>query len=278
MKIAIVAAAALCGGTFLLYEVVSLRGEIDTLREERAAAPSPAPDGATLARLGTLETRFAKLEQASQAARPSSPDPAAPDGAKLDAVQSKLAAHEEEIAALRKDLDGVRKVRGALDEGADKILSALGQGPAAGEGGGGLSRLAELGALWRKSPEELTPEEKAQRDQMAGQVREKMTDWAIQGFDRTLEEKMSEPQKADIRLALDDERTALDDLRNQNLTDAERETRRTEIRARTDQRAEKILTPKQFESYKSYRARTGRGGLGELLRGGRGGRAGGGGQ
>ncbi|MBN1419071.1 MAG: hypothetical protein JXP34_09860 [Planctomycetes bacterium] len=273
IAIAVVAAAGLCVGSFLVYEVVALRGEIDSLREERAATPSPAPGGpADAAQIAAVEARLDGLERAARAPRP---EPAAGE-TDLAPVQAQLAAHDEEIAALRKDLEGVRRFRGTLDEGADRILSALGQEPSTAEGeGGGLNRLAELGALWRKSPDELTPEEKAQRDQMAAQVRQRMTDFAVQGFDRTLDEKMSDPQKADIGLALTDERAALDDLRNQNLTAEEQEARRTQIRAQTDQRAEKTLTPQQYESWKTYRARTARGGMGGFFRGGRGGGGGG---
>lgn len=173
----------------------------------------------------------------------------------LATIQATLQTQGEEIAEIRKDLEGVRGMRGALDTTADRVLSAVGQEPEAG--GGGLAGLMEMGALFRKSPEELTEEEKARRDEITSQLARRRDEWAVRAFDRSLEVKLTDDQKASIQQLLAEESSALEAARGQESSEEERAAARAQIREQTDQRAAGVLTTDQYESWKTYRSRSG---------------------
>jgi hypothetical protein len=104
---------------------------------------------------------------------------------------------------------------------------------------------------------------------MMKQVQRRQTEWALRSFDRSLEVKLNDQQKADMQRLLDEERAALDASRGQELSDEERTAARTQVQARTDEGAAAVLSAEQYESWKTYRSRPAReGAFGRIGRGG----------
>lgn len=254
--VAMVTAAGLIFAAYVVFELGSLReecrdlsaavGTITSTTEKVAASRQREEDAAMW---DDLKVRLTRLEQ--QFSTPASED-GSPREEALATLQSTLLAHGEEIAGLRADLEGIQRVRGALDETVDRALGAAGQDTG---GRGGLERLMEVGALFRKSPDELTEEERARRDEITSQLRQRRDEWAIRAFDRRLEAKLTDQQKVDMEQLLAEEDTALEAFRSQELSEEQRAEGRTQIRAQTDQRAAAILSADQYESWKSYRSR-----------------------
>jgi hypothetical protein len=257
--VSMVTAVGFLFAVYVAFEISSLRDDCNKLSAgvesatfvtQELAAARQKEEGP--ARWDDLNTRLTRLEE--QLSAPVS-DEGSPDEAALATIRSTLEAQGEEIAALRKDLAGVRRVRGALDETADRVLGAVGQEGETREGG--LERLMEMGALFRKSPDELTEEELARRDEIATQLRRRRDEWAIRAFDRRLEVKLDDQQKEAMQQLLADEATALEAYRNQELTDEQKSEGRKQIREQTDQRAAGVLSAEQYESWKGYRSRSG---------------------
>jgi hypothetical protein len=114
----------------------------------------------------------------------------------------------------------------------------------------------EMGALFRKSPDELTEEERARRDEITNQLQQRRDEWSIRRFDRTLEVKLTDQQTGQIQQLLAEERRALEGFRSQDLTEEQRTASRKQIREQTDQRAAGVLMPEQYEAWKAYRSRS----------------------
>lgn len=246
---------------FTIYEISAVHDEQDRLAGEVRAIAS-ATDDLTASmedeeepsKWNELDLRLARLEEKLGALTGKDESTQATD---LAAIEATVRSQGEEIAQLRKDLEGARRVRGALDDTADRLMSAVGQDSGAAEGQqGGLNRLMELGALFQKRPEDLTEEEKARREEVTSQLRKRQGEWAVRSFDRSLQAKLDDQQKADLQQALEDERAALDASRGQDLTAEERTAARQQVQAKTDQRAAAVLSAEQYESWKTYRARS----------------------
>jgi hypothetical protein len=262
----ITAVGCIVGG-YLVYETGALRKRCDRLETsvrsavaavDELAASQVRADQST--RIADLAARLARVEENDRAA----PDPGGSTGTvDLSEIQAALVAQDEEIAEIRNDLEGVRTARGALDRTADRLLSAVGQGDASTEGGqaGGLSRLMEIGSLMRKRPEDLTDEERARRDEITSQLRSRQAEWAVRGFERSLDVKLDDQQRAGIQQLLTEETASLRELRGQELTDEQRDATRNQVRSQTDQRAAGLLSTEQYESWTSYRSRPARRGL-----------------
>jgi hypothetical protein len=275
--VAMLAAGGFIVALYVIYEVGTLRGDYEKLDVRLRAAAATADDAAESSRKAedespkwdALDLRLARIEEKLSAA-PAEGGP--PEGPTLATIEAKLATQGEEIAEIRKDLEGVRRVRGALDSTADRLLGAVGQdaGSAEGSQGGGLDRLMELGSLFQKRPEDLTEEERARRDEITNQLRRRQSEWAVRSFERSLEVKLNDQQRADIQQILEEERAALDATRGQDLTDEARTAARKQVEAQTDQKAAGALSAEQYESWKSYRSRSNGGrsfGIGRFGRG-----------
>lgn len=267
--VAMLAAAGFMVAAYVLYALGTLRGDQANLDGRVKAALNAVEDLAgsrptaeDAARWDAMDSRLAHIEESLRATPAEDrvgDDEAA--GADLATIQTTLLSLGEEIAEIRSDLEGVRRVRGALDSTADRLLGAVGQDAGAAEGGqgGGMERLMELGSLFQRREEDLTPEERARRDEITNQLRTRQSEWALQMFDRSLEVKLNEQQKADLQQLLDEERTAIAASRTPDMTAEERTAARRQAEAQTDQKAAAVLSTEQYESWKTYRARSGGG-------------------
>jgi hypothetical protein len=257
--IALVTAVVVAGGVVLgglvYVTITDLETEVSRLEKkveaESALDETTAAGADQSAKLAELESRLARIEEALLSGDAGDD---ATSGMDLSEVQIQLASHAKEIEEIRADLEGVRRARGMVDQAADRLL---GEAQEDGTRRGGLERLSELGALFGRRSEDLTDEERARRDEITAQFQQRVSDWAVRAFDRSLEVKLTDDQKTSLGQFLAQERAALNELRGQELTDEQTTAARTDIRTRTDQQAAQVLSPEQYESWTTYRARSG---------------------
>ncbi len=257
VAIAVIVAGGLLASSVLWYRVSSVAeemAELETSVLESSASEASSDVDPYEARWAELDRRLEQIERKAASA-PAVASNDVTDSAIAD-VRDQLATNATEIAALRADLDSARKVRGFLDQTADRVLAAAGE-----EGGeetdgrrGGMARLAEIGSLFGKRPEDMTDEELQKRADLTAQFRQRQTDWLIRGFDRSLEVRLTEDQKTLMGDLLAEENASMDELRQQDLDDEQRSTARAEIRKRTDDAATEVLGTDQHEAWTKYRA------------------------
>jgi len=274
--VAMLAAGGFIVAAYVIYGIGTLKSDYEKLDGRVRAVAASAEDASSTRKSeedlkwDSLELRLARIEEKLDAAPATG---AASEGPDLATIEATVVSQGAEIAEIRKDLEGLRRVRGALDRTADRVLSAVGEDAGSAEAGqgGGLDRLMELGSLFQKRPEDLTEEERARRDEITTQLRQRQSEWAIRSFERSLETKLNDQQRADIQGILEEERAALETTRGQNLTDEERTAARKQVEAQTDQKAAGVLSADQYESWKTYRSRSSGGrafGIGRFGRGG----------
>jgi hypothetical protein len=255
--IALIAAGCLVFGSVVSYRLVAIGEEMAALENRvesglnPAARADDAPDAD--ARWSEVDARLTQLE-ATLRSRSEADD--REEAAVPAKVSEQIATLTSEIDALRSDIESTKKVRGFLDNAADRMLATAGQDSKSETDGGsrGMARLAELGELFGKQSDELTDEELDRRDEVMGQFRRRQAEWAVSGFNRTLEAKLTEDQEVVMGDILAEERASLDDLRKQELDDEQRTAARKEIEAGTDQRAAEVLSLDQHEAWTKYRS------------------------
>ena len=241
------------GNLELSDQVDSLRTELDSAQADLAKArASENKDKFQDDEIKALQKDLAGIRDAGEKA--SSAAGAAVD---LSGLEAQLAAHDKEIAQLKKDLKGSAQVSSAFDQAADRFLGGRGTG-ANGERESGLNRLSELRTLFSGDAGELTPEQQKRREELTRQFQGQRDDWTIRGFDRTLELKLDDGQKDTLKQFLAQERTALDELRGQELEKEALSASQKQIKANTDARIETILTADQNASWGEYRTRSSR--------------------
>ncbi|MBN1419634.1 MAG: hypothetical protein JXP34_12725 [Planctomycetes bacterium] len=277
--VSLLATVTICLGGLLGYQVVSLDGRIERLEGQISVARAPAgepsaivkasfsDDPALTQRLSDLGARIAQLEQAARREASAGPAPEAP----AEPPQA-------------------RGPRGAFAAGVPNA------------GGGRRGANADAMSLFRMKDEEMTPEQIAQRDQMREQFRQRAEEQAAQriqstidGFDGTLQTRLSTQQRLELQQILEAEQTARRDMMTPGQGGGTFEERRAQMeaaRAAVDQQVQRILSAEQYQGWVSYRAQnqqTGRmggpggtrgafggGTRGQAGPGGRGGRGGGG--
>ena len=251
----IVAAGALSGG-YLLVQIGQLNDQVATLNNELSTAQSALntlgdsnDDKKQNTGIKELGDRLTLLEVSKADTDVSA---AAPAG-DLSEIQAQLAVHDKDIAQLKKDLKGSSQISSIAD-------SFLGGGSrdANGERESGLNRLSELRTLFSGDSNELTPEQQQRREELTKQFQGQRDDWTIRGFDRSLELKLDDGQKDTLKQFLAQERTALDELKGQELEKEALEASQKQVKASTDARIETILTADQNTSWGEYRTRSSR--------------------
>ncbi len=239
------------GNLELSDQVEGLRTELDSAQTDLAKArASESKDKFQDDEIKALKTDLAGISAASEKASPAAE-------VDLSALEAQLAAHDKEIAQLKKDLKGSAQVNSAFGQAADRFLGGGGTG-ADGEGQNGLSRLSELRTLFSGDSGELTPEQQKRREELTKQFQGQRDDWTIRGFDRSLELKLDDGQKDTLKQFLAQERTALDELKGQELEKEALEASQKQLKANTDARIETILTADQNTSWGEYRTRSSR--------------------
>ncbi|MFP6739854.1 MAG: hypothetical protein VCD34_14070 [Planctomycetota bacterium] len=237
------------GNLELSDQVEGLRTELDSAQTDLAKArASENKDKFQDDEIKALRNDLAGVRDASEKASSSA-------GAEVDlsALEAQLAAHDKEIAQLKKDLKG----SSGLGQVADRFLGGGGTG-ADGEGQNGLGRLSELRTLFSGDAGELTPEQQKRREEFTKQFQGQRDDWTIRGFDRSLELKLDDGQKDTLKQFLAQERTSLDELKGQELEKEALEASQKQVKAGTDARIETILTADQNTSWGEYRTRSSR--------------------
>ena len=241
------------GNLELSDQVDSLRTELDSAQADLAKArASENKDKFQDDEIKALQKDLAGIRDAGEKA-----SPAAGAAVDLSGLEAQLAAHDKEIAQLKKDLKGSSQVSSAFDQAADRFLGGGGTG-ANGERESGLNRLSELRTLFSGDAGELTPEQQKRREELTKQFQGQRDDWTIRGFDRTLELKLDDGQKDTMKQFLAQERTSLDELRGQELEKEALSASQKQIKANTDARIETILTADQNASWGEYRTRSSR--------------------
>jgi len=239
------------GNLELSDQVEGLRTELDSAQADLAKArASEKKDKFQDDEIKALKTDLAGISAASEKASPAAE-------VDLSALEAQLAAHDKEIAQLKKDLKGSAQVNSAFGQAADRFLGGGGTG-ADGEGQNGLSRLSELRTLFSGDSGELTPEQQKRREELTKQFQGQRDDWTIRGFDRSLELKLDDGQKDTLKEFLAQERTSLDELKGQELEKEALEASQKQVKANTDARIETILTADQNTSWGEYRTRSSR--------------------
>lgn len=237
------------GNLELSDQVEGLRTELDSAQTDLAKArASENKDKFQDDEIKALRNDLAGVRDASEKASSS-----AGEAVDLSALEAQLAAHDKEIAQLKKDLKG----SSGLGQVADRFLGGGGTG-ADGEGQNGLSRLSELRTLFSGDAGELTPEQQKRREEFTKQFQGQRDDWTIRGFDRSLELKLDDGQKDTLKQFLAQERTSLDELKGQELEKEALESSQKQVKASTDARIETILTADQNTSWGEYRTRSSR--------------------
>ena len=237
------------GNLGLSDQVESLRTELDSAQTDLAKArASENKDKFQDDEIKALKNELAGISAASEKASSS-----AGEEVDLSALEAQLAAHDKEIAQLKKDLKG----SSGLGQVADRFLGGGGTG-ADGEGQNGLNRLSELRTLFSGDAGELTPEQQKRREEFTKQFQGQRDDWTIRGFDWSLELKLDDGQKDTLKQFLAQERTSLDELKGQELEKEALEASQKQVKASTDARIETILTADQNTSWGEYRTRSSR--------------------
>ena len=235
------------GNLELSDQVEGLRTELDSAQVDLAKArASENKDKFQDDEIKALKNDLAGISAASEKASPAAE-------VDLSALEAQLAAHDKEIAQLKKDLKG----SSGLGQVADRFLGGGGTG-ADGEGQNGLNRLSELRTLFSGDAGELTPEQQKRREEFTKQFQGQRDDWTIRGFDRSLELKLDDGQKDTLKQFLAQERTSLDELKGQELEKEALEASQKQVKASTDARIETILTADQNTSWGEYRTRSSR--------------------
>ncbi len=237
------------GNLELSDQVEGLRTELDAAQADLAKArASENKDKFQDDEIKVLRNDLAGMRTASEKASSS-----AGEEVDLSALEAQLAAHDKEIAQLKKDLKGSTQVSSVFDQ----VLGGRGTGTD-GEGQNGLNRLSELRTLFSGDSGELTPEQQKRREELTKQFQGQRDDWTIRGFDRSLELKLDDGQKDTLKQFLAQERTALDELKGQELEKEALEASQKQLKANTDARIETILTADQNTSWGEYRTRSSR--------------------
>ena len=257
----IVAVGVLAGGYIVLKvsdlsdQVTSLNDQLGTTQLALNSLEGSNEDKKQNAGLKELGERLTLLEVSKNDADASVP--AAAPAAGLSEIQAQLAVHDKDIAQLKKNLTGSSEISSRLDEAADRFLGGGGRN-SNGERESGLNRLSELRTLFSGDSNELTPEQQQRREELTKQFQGQRDDWTIRGFDRSLELKLDDGQKDTLKQFLAQERTALDELKGQELEKEALSASQKEIKANTDTRVETILTADQNTSWGEYRTRSSR--------------------
>ena len=256
--IASIVAVGVFAGGYLVLKVSDLSDQVTSLNDQLGTAQlalngleGSNENKKQNAGLKELGDRLTLLEVSKNDADASAP--AAAPAASLSEVQAQLAVHDKDIAQLKKDLKGSSQVSSRLDEVADRFLGG-GSRESNGEREGGLNRLSELRTLFSGDSNELTPEQQQRREELTKQFQGQRDDWTIRGFDRSLELKLDDGQKDTLKQFLAQERTALDELKGQELEKEALSASQKQIKANTDTRVETILTADQNTSWGKYRS------------------------
>jgi len=260
IAIAAIATVGVLFGGFLYMRNLDLRDQVEILRTELDSAQADlakARASENKDKFQDDEIKALKKDLALVGDAAQKTSPAADSALDLSQIEAQLAAHDKEIAQLKKDLKGSAQVSSALDQAADRFLGGGGTG-ANGERSSGINRLSELRTLFSGDAGELTPEQQQRREELTKQFRSQRDDWTIRGFDRTLELKLDDGQKDTLKQYLAQERTALDELRGQELEKEALAASQKQIKADTDARIETILTADQNASWGEYRTRSSR--------------------
>ena len=260
IAIAAIATVGVLFGGFLYMGNLDLRDQVEILRTELDSAQADlakARASENKDKFQDDEIKALKKDLALVGDAAQKTSPAADSALDLSQIEAQLAAHDKEIAQLKKDLKGSAQVSSALDQAADRFLGGGGTG-ANGERSSGINRLSELRTLFSGDAGELTPEQQQRREELTKQFRSQRDDWTIRGFDRTLELKLDDGQKDTLKQYLAQERTALDELRGQELEKEALAASQKQIKADTDARIETILTADQNASWGEYRTRSSR--------------------
>ena len=252
--IALIVAAGVLSGGYLLVQVGQLNDRVATLNNELSTAQSALntlgdsnDDKKQDAGIKELGDRLTLLEVSKE---DTDVAPAAPAG-DLSEIQAQLAVHDKDIAQLKKDLKGSSQISSIAD-------SFLGGGSrdANGERESGLNRLSELRTLFSGDSNELTPEQQQRREELTKQFQGQRDDWTIRGFDRSLELKLDDGQKDTLKQFLAQERASLDELKGQELEKEALTASQKQIKVNTDARVETILTADQNTSWGKYRSQS----------------------
>ena len=252
--IALIVAAGVLSGGYLLVQVGQLNDRVATLNNELSTAQSALntlgdsnDDKKQDAGIKELGDRLTLLEVSKEDTDVAAPAPAGD----LSEVQAQLAVHDKDIAQLKKDLKGSSQISSIAD-------SFLGGGSrdANGERESGLNRLSELRTLFSGDSNELTPEQQQRREELTKQFQGQRDDWTIRGFDRSLELKLDDGQKDTLKQFLAQERASLDELKGQELEKEALAASQKQIKTNTDARVETILTADQNTSWGKYRSQS----------------------
>ena len=252
--IALIVAAGVLSGGYLLVQVGQLNDRVATLNNELSTAQSALntlgdsnDDKKQNTGIKELGDRLTLLEVSKEDADVA---PAAPAG-DLSEIQAQLAVHDKDIAQLKKDLKGSSQISSIAD-------SFLGGGSrdANGERESGLNRISELRTLFSGDSNELTPEQQQRREELTKQFQGQRDDWTIRGFDRSLELKLDDGQKDTLKQFLAQERASLDELKGQELEKEALAASQKQIKVNTDARGETILTADQNTSWGKYRSQS----------------------
>ena len=252
--IALIVAAGVLSGGYLLVQVGQLNDRVATLNNELSTAQSALntlgdsnDDKKQNTGIKELGDRLTLLEVSKE---DTDVAPTAPAG-DLSEVQAQLAVHDKDIAQLKKDLKGSSQISSIAD-------SFLGGGSrdANGERESGLNRLSELRTLFSCDAGELTEEQQQRRDEVTKQFQGQRDDWTIRGFDRSLELKLDDGQKDTLKQFLAQERASLDELKGQELEKEALAASQKQIKVNTDARVETILTADQNTSWGKYRSQS----------------------
>ncbi len=272
MKIflALLTAVGCFGGSFLLIKMNGLTDDIARLEQQlelkasRQSVATAARDNAlrdheaNAQARAKLDTRLAQLESTLRdASRESDAKPALA----FASLREEVTEHSEAIDSLRAQLDRSSRTSNALDKTAEQLLSSVG-GVRSENGerrGGGFADLMEMGSLMRKKPEDLTEEERARREEMFEQFRDRQVDSTLQRFDRSLEVKLTDDQKQSLGAFLAEENRQLSGLGDEGLDREARAAKQKEVRARTDEQAGGLLSVEQQKSWTKYRTSSRRG-------------------
>ena len=259
IAIAAIATVGVLYGGFLYMGNLELSDQVDSLRTELDSAQADLAKARASENKDKFQDDEIKALQKDLAGIRDAGEKASSAGAAVDlsGLEAQLAAHDKEIAQLKKDLKGSSQVSSAFDQAADRFLGGRGTG-ANGERESGLNRLSELRTLFSGDAGELTPEQQKRREELTKQFQGQRDDWTIRGFDRTLELKLDDGQKDTMKQFLAQERTSLDELRGQELEKEALAASQKQLKADTDARIETILTADQNASWGEYRTRSSR--------------------
>ncbi len=261
--IASIAAVGFVFGGVLLVQISQLNDQVTGLSDQLSTAQSELTilgdsnqDKKQNTGLKALTDRLIRLEESQGTAGAAAP--AGTPAVDLSGVEAQLAAHDKDIAQLKKDLKGSSRIGSAFDDAADRFLGAASGETEGGERQSGLSRISELRSLFSGDSSELTEEQKQRRAELTKQFQGQRLDWTVRGFDRDLEQKLDDGQKETLRDFLAQEQTSLDELKDQELDKDAREAAQKQIKANTDARVETILTGDQNAAWGKSRSRSSR--------------------